>query len=547
MTDHCSIDPETILLNNLRSILTFTRESSQRPLRAYQQPVVQAIVDSVIHRRGLSFVVLFPRQSGKNELQAHIEAYLMLFYMPLGMDIVKVCPTWSPQSQNAMQRLQRVLERNVICRDRWSRERGYIYRMGTTRVSFLSGSPSASVVGATANLLLQCDEAQDVSIAKWDKDFAPMAASTNATCVFWGTAWTSRTLLARELRAAQQAQGEDGVRRVFRLTANDIAREVPAYREHLAGKIARLGRNHPLVKTQYFSEEIDSQGGMFPPERRALMKGDHSRLLGPHGQPFGSHFGQASDEPPPRPPEGLYGFLIDVAGEDEGAADLIADLEKDRLRNPARNATALTIVEADIVTLKDERIKAPTYRVVDRRSWTGDPHPTIYGQINDLANLWDPRYVVVDATGVGAGLASFLSRSLRCTVLPFVFTPKNKSELGWDFLAVCDTGRFKDHHSPQGSDEYVRFWNQLQYVEYEAREKQTLRWSVPDGTRDLSTGELVHDDLVMSAALTAVLDKQEWYYGGPTLIVQGRDPLDDDYWGDDNPWLRNWGREKSKF
>jgi hypothetical protein len=522
-----SPDPHAILRANLRSILVFTREASQLPLRKYQEPVVQAIVDSVINQRGLSIVVLFPRQSGKNELQAQIEAYLMIYYMTMDMDIVKVCPTWSPQSENAMQRLQRVLERNLICRGRWTKQRSYIYRLGTTRVSFLSGSPSASVVGATANLLLQCDEAQDVSIAKWDKDFAPMVASTNATCVFWGTAWTSRTLLARELRAAQDAQGKDGIRRVFRLTANQVAREVPAYRQHLAGKIARLGRNHPLVKTQYFSEEIDSQGGMFPPERRALMKGDHSRQLGPGGQPFGSHFGQAGDDPPPHPTGGPYAFLIDVAGEDEAAADLVADLEKDQLRNPARNATALTIIEADRSTLTDEHLRAMTYRVVDRRSWIGVSHSVIYGQLNDLAHLWDPRYVVVDATGVGAGLASFLGRSLRCTVLPFVFTPQSKSKLGWDFLAICDTGRFKDHHSAQGSDEYTRFWNQLQYVEYEALAKQTLRWSVPDGTRDLVTGELVHDDLVMSAALCAILDQQEWYLGGPTLIVRARDPLDD--------------------
>ena len=47
----------------------------------------------------------------------------------------------------------------------------------------------------------------------------------------------------------------------------------------------------------------------------------------------------------------LYAFLIDVAGEDEGAADIIADLEKNMLRNPARNSTALTIVEVDRSTL----------------------------------------------------------------------------------------------------------------------------------------------------------------------------------------------------
>ena len=157
-------------------------------LRNYQEAVARAVVDSVMNGRGLTIVVMFPRQSGKNELQAQIEAFLMTLYRNKEREMVKVSPTWKPQSLNAMQRLERVLARNCICRSLWAKERGYIYRMGGVRIFFLSGSPSANVVGATANLLLQCDEAQDVLSSKWDKEFGPMAASTNATRVFWGTA-----------------------------------------------------------------------------------------------------------------------------------------------------------------------------------------------------------------------------------------------------------------------------------------------------------------------------------------------------------------------
>jgi hypothetical protein len=364
------------------------------------------------------------------------------------------------------------------------------------------------VVGATANLLLQCDEAQDVLASKWDKDFAPMAASANATRVFWGTAWTSRTLLARELRAAREAEKKDGIQRVFKMTAEDVAAEVPEYKKFVEEQVARFGRNHPLVKTQYFCEEIDAEGGMFPPKRQRLMRGEHPRLLEPR--------------------EGeLYAFLIDVAGEDEGAADTIADLEKDLLRNPARNSTALTIVEVDRSTLADQLVKAPTYKVVDRRSWIGVPHTSLYGEIRALADLWRPRYVVLDASGVGVGLSSFLSKALPGRLLPYTFSHRSKSDLGWNFLAVCDTGRFKDHQSAQGSAEHTEFWNQLEHVEYEAQANKMLRWSVPNGTRDAKTGELVHDDLVLSAALCAVLDDQEWSGGGPTLMVRARDPLEE--------------------
>lgn len=180
----------------------FARLGNGLKLRKYQQEVAHTIVRSIMNGLGLTIVVQFPRQSGKNELQALVEAYMLTLLMQDEVEIVKVCPTWKPQTLNAMRRLQRVLAGNMIAAGRWLKENGYIYRIGKARIFFLSGEPSANVVGATASTLLECDEAQDVLPSKWDKDFLPMAASTNATRVLWGTAWTSTTLLAREMRLA---------------------------------------------------------------------------------------------------------------------------------------------------------------------------------------------------------------------------------------------------------------------------------------------------------------------------------------------------------
>ena len=69
-------------------------------------------------------------------------------------------------------------------------------------MQFFSGENTAKVVGATADLLLKVDEAQDIDPAKFDKEFDPMTASTNATRVFWGTAWTWQTLLPRQMERA---------------------------------------------------------------------------------------------------------------------------------------------------------------------------------------------------------------------------------------------------------------------------------------------------------------------------------------------------------
>ena len=53
-----------------------------------------------------------------------------------------------------------------------------------------------------------------------------------------------------------------------------------------------------------------------------------------------------------------------------------------------------------------------------------------------------------------------------------------------------------------------------------------MKWGVPDGTRDSASGDLIHDDLVISVALCSVLDECEWGRGDSTLI-HASDPLKD--------------------
>lgn len=492
----------------LRDPIQFTEATGGIKLRDYQRGPMQAILRSVLGRQGLSFVVMFPRQSGKNELQAQLECYLLALLSRTPAEMVKISPTWKPQSLNAMRRLERVLDQNRITQRMWRKESGYIYRVGNARMLFFSGAPEANIVGATAGTLLEVDEAQDVSIAKFDKDIAPMAASTNATRVFWGTAWTSRTLLARELRAARKAEAADGIRRAFVLTAREVAAEVEAYGHFVAEQTARLGRDHPLVKTQFYSEEIDAEGGMFPPARRDVMRGRHSCQAAPK-------------------PGCLYAILLDVAGEDESAATGSANLV-----NRRRDSTALTIVEVDLFTLQDGLLRAPTYRCVHRRLWTGVKHTALYGQLHGLIETWQPRAVVMDATGIGAGLASFLQKRFPSKIVPFLFNHVSKSKLGWDFLSVCDSGRWQepDAAGVDGQSELqALFWRQVEGCQYAVSDSpgRLMNWSVPDGTSDPLTGEPLHDDLLISAALSAVLDSLAWFDPAPALVVRAPDPIFD--------------------
>ncbi len=233
-------------------------------LRPYQMEPFRAIWQSVFDRAGRSFVIIFSRQSGKDELIANLLVFLLIRLYHRNASIVCAQPTYKPQTLTAMDRLDSRMS------SPWfklveKRSAGYIYKFGRARLTYFSADQSAHVVGATANALMVVNEAQDIDPAKFDKDFLPMCSSGNATKLFSGTSWTSTTLLARELRYARQAEAADGIRRVFIVDGEAVGRVNEFYRHHMEAQIVRFGRNHPLIRTQYFCEEIDAEASMFPP------------------------------------------------------------------------------------------------------------------------------------------------------------------------------------------------------------------------------------------------------------------------------------------
>jgi hypothetical protein len=487
------------ILSWLSDISSFSTLVIKKPLRSYQLEPANAILDSILNQRGLTFAVMMSRQAGKNELSGQLEAYLLNLFQKDGQ-IVKASPTFKPQTINSILRLLDRLD-NDWNRKKARRREGYIIQLRRARCLFFSADLHANVVGATADVLLECDEAQDVKETKWAKDFAPMGASTNVTTVLYGTAWTSQTFLARMITALKRQEAKDGFRRVFTYNADVVGAEVPAYRKYVAGQVERLGRNHPLIKTQYYLEAIDAQGGLFTKVRRALMRGDHQRRHEP--------------EPGKR-----YALLLDVAGEDEQAGDPLA---RAMLQNQKRDATALTVVEVETAFGK-----LPAYRAVDRKLWLGTKHTSLHGQLLALAKHWHAVWFVVDATGVGAGLSSFLTKALGEKVIPITFSSKIKSDMGWDFLGTVETGRYRDYADDQEPDTR-QFWYEVKNCQYEVSDRpgQAMKWGVWETPAYDGLIARGHDDLIISAALTAVLDRQEWPGTGESAVVEQRDVLDE--------------------
>jgi hypothetical protein len=211
--------------------------------------------------------------------------------------------------------------------------------------------------------------------------------------------------------------------------------------------------------------------------------------------------------------------LIDVAGMDESKTSLASSLSSEGLGNPGRDSTTLTIVGIDLSTLSI--LTRPTYRVLARHSWTGQNHLSVFGQIKNLAEQWSPQHIVIDASGVGEGLWALLDRAFPTRVTPIKFTSQEKSEIGWRFLAIVESGRFLD---PAPNDE-VRLQYSHCISEILPGPQKTLRWGVPDGARG-PDGELIHDDYILADALTSVLDCMEWNIQTDLYCSEGYDPLE---------------------
>lgn len=464
-----------LVQSSLQDIGDFSRLTmSSHPMRHYQLEAARPIAQHLATKSGEQFAIAFSRQAGKDEMMAQIIAWVLLLNSNTGGTIVVAAPTLRPQALISRDRLKDRLLSNPLTAP-YTHVSDRTVSVGNAKAVFVSAAKTANARGLTADLGLIANEAQDISPNVWDAVFDPMAASTNATTIFMGTVWTRDTLLSRQMRYLREKQHQDGEQRVFLVPWQRVAQELPVYGTRVQSRIEQLGEQHPFIRTEYFLEELDGQQSLFPPHRIAMLRGQHPRQYHPTAGK-------------------RYALLLDVAGEEEHGGDISS------FSTGRRDSTALTVVEVDLQARSDGR---PIYRVVDRRAWTGIRHPELHAHLIDLArHIWKASWIVVDATGIGAGLASFLEASLKRTsirVVPFTFTSSSKSQLGWDFVSLIETGRFKDYVD-DGDDLTREFYDQLAATEYSVRKGpgNAMQWSVP-----IHAG---HDDLVLSAALTAALD-----------------------------------------
>jgi hypothetical protein len=438
-------------------------------LRPYQQQVVSVAIDSIQNRSGLTISVEIARQGGKNELSAHLETLLMTLFMSLGGNIIKCSPTFKPQTIISMQRLRERLDEFGFD-GIYHTEMGYIIVLGSVRAVFLSAEESSSVVGHTADILLEIDESQDVSKEKYTKEFRPMGSSTNVTTVHYGTTWDDSTLLEEVKQTNLELEKKDGIKRHFRFDWHAVAEHNPDYKAYVEAERARLGEDHPLFRTQYLLLPVRGGGGFLTRQQIVGMLGQHNRLKEP------------SDHK-------VYVAGIDLAGEREETKEAALMAAKPKL-----DSTVITIAEVDIVQRSPISLVEPILSVVEQYQWTGIAHSQLYPQVVDILKRWNCQRVLVDATGIGQPVASFLRKELGSRVVPFTFTQKSKSDMGFELLSFVNSGRLK-FYKQEGSKEYKETMYQLEKARAQYRPNQTMNFYV-----DPQEG---HDDFLISLALVA--------------------------------------------
>jgi hypothetical protein len=475
----------------------FAREVLGKPLYPYQELVGDAILDSVLSRRGLTFSVMFARQMGKNQLSAVLEAYL-LSCMEEG-SIVKAAPTFKPQIVNSRLRLLATLDNPLT----WSRVwRSYGYMIGVARspdlreaqqgprIFFFSAGPEANIVGATASLLLEVDEAQDVASEKFDRDLRPMASTSNATTVLYGTAWSDDTLLAQVRANNLELQEQDGIRRHFEYDWRTLAAINPHYKRFVENEMRRLGEDHISIRTQYRLLSISGAGFLLNEMQRYLLQGQHAWLEEPDDQ------------------EGVYIAGMDVGGEDRA--------KRGQAMQPQQDSTVITIARVEYNDLL-----LPVVRVVHQYWWTGLPYQEQYAQAVAVCQRWGVRRLVVDKTGLGDMMASLLvSRLGDERVKAYHFSRPSKSALTYQFLSLVNSGRLKFYTSEHAPEQiYQECMKQLRLARYRIPAENVLDMYV-----DPAEG---HDDFLISLALCGEAGRDWTAPDVGTEIIKPRRLYDD--------------------
>ena len=217
----------------LNSFAKFVSEGCGVELYDYQLKPARAILDSIRLGLGLTIVLNFPFQSGKDELLAHLAAYLMRMLNDKDRTIVEVNTT-DEYHLVAVMRLGDRLNSNTLTRFRWKMD-GMNFHIDKCRTIFLSMDAIIVSKPIPADILLIINEAQIIIPSTFDKFSSQLSLVPNLTRVVCGTKYDEGCLLSTEMEHAIREEQKDGIRRVFEVTETEVCNENKVYERFVTG------------------------------------------------------------------------------------------------------------------------------------------------------------------------------------------------------------------------------------------------------------------------------------------------------------------------
>ena len=454
--------PTTVLVNK---IFLFCEAYSGRHMFPYQEQFAKRIIRSVLENDGAEITALFARQSGKTETVAIVSGGIMIILPTLAnMPMFAGDPRFAPfkggimigifapalrQAQTNYNRMRGFLQsKNAIAileddefRLAFDTSNGQTVMLSNgSRASAISASDGSNIEGESFHLII-CEEAQDISDFKMLKSISPMGAAYNATQIKVGTATVFKASFYRSIqRNKQEAKNRSThIKNHFEYNWEIAAKYNPKYAKYIEGEKNRLGEKSDEFQMSYNLQWMIERGMLIDPDKFeannlecALNVMDYDMLA-------------------------THVAGIDVGGSEGGDSTIVTIIEVDwSMPVICETKTDEETGEEIVYTAFNTYIKS-WLEIKDLPDYEEQYHI-----IMEYLSHFKIARTVIDATREKS-LADRISANSRCEVIPYVFSPKGKSDLYKHLVAEIGTGRARvpGGESTVHSVEYTKFIQQL--------------------------------------------------------------------------------------
>lgn len=448
----------------VEKILRFCEVYSGVTFYPYQEQFGRRLIRSILENDGEEITALFARQSGKSESVSTICGGLMIILpvlanMPMFADDPRFAMfkdgVWigifAPSLRQAQitygrlkGRLQSKTAQAVLSDPEFnlyfSTSNGQTVMLNNgSFATAISASEGSNIEGDSFKIII-CEECQDISNYKLRKSIHPMGASYNATILKIGTSTTFKGDFYEAIQRNKleyERKGKGARRNHFEYDCDVAAKYNPKYAKYLEKEKKRLGENSDEFQMSYKLKWIIERG-----------------------------------------------MFIDLAQfEGRNCNDLLETVAYDKVNNHVAGIdvggkgddTIVTIVEVDwsMPVIMEEKTDDETGEPIVYMAYNSyikdwlciretPDYEEQYPIIMNYLDNWRLSKIVIDATRE-ASLAHRIRANRREEVVPYIFTPKSKSELYKHLETEINSGRaiVPSGVLTRGRREYSDFLSQL--------------------------------------------------------------------------------------